>query len=97
MRGAGRSTTDRDARPEVTLVITDATAPRLLGMSARAFREAVVREGVPHARLGKRVVVHVDDLRALARAEAKDDSAPIVREATTAEEMLEELGFRRTA
>jgi len=50
-----------------TPVVTDSTAPLLLGMSPRQFREAVTRQRIPFVKLGQRTVVFVDDLHALAR------------------------------
>ena len=60
-------------------IVTDATAPALLGMSARAFREAVQRQRVPHVKLGARIIVLVEDLAALARRNV-DASASQLRE-----------------
>ncbi len=56
--------------------VTDLTAPAVIGLEARTFREFVGREHVPHARLGHRIVARVDDvLAALDRVarRAKDD------------------------
>ena len=58
---------DSEQTSITTPVVTDATAPLLLGMSPRQFREAVTRQRIPFMKLGKRTVVFVEDLHALAR------------------------------
>lgn len=108
---ANRSTTDErkgrpgrrpGARPEPALVapvVTDATAPALLGMSARAFRDAVARQRIPHVRIGARVVVLVADLGELARAPARDDASGVLPRDDDAEldvdAVLASVGRRR--
>ncbi len=67
---------DRDRQPSIMApVITDATAPALLGMSARQFREAVSRQRLPFIKLGQRTVVLVADLQRLAHANAPASEA----------------------
>lgn len=51
-------------------VVTDATAPELLGMSSRQFREAVTRQQLPYMKLGQRTVVFFADLQMLAHRNA---------------------------
>jgi len=51
-------------------VVTDATAPALLGMSPRQFRAAVTRQQVPYVKLGQRTVVFFSDLQVLAHQNA---------------------------
>jgi hypothetical protein len=60
----------RDPTLVIPPVITDATAPALLGMSARQFRDAVARQHLPFMKLGQRTVVLVADLQRLAHAKA---------------------------
>ncbi len=56
-----------DAEVSITApVVTDATAPELLGMSPRQFRDAVARQQIPYMKLGQRTVVFFADLQALA-------------------------------
>jgi hypothetical protein len=66
-------------RADLTLVIppviTDATAPALLGMSARQFRDAVARQRLPFVKLGQRTLVLVADLQRLAHANAPPSEA----------------------
>jgi hypothetical protein len=65
-------------------VITDATAPALLGMSARQFRDAVARQRIPFAKLGQRTVVLVADLERLAHRNAPhNDAQPEPRDRDT--------------
>lgn len=47
-------------------VVTDATAPALLGMSSRQFRDTVTRQHIPFMKLGQRTVVFFSDLQVLA-------------------------------
>jgi hypothetical protein len=43
--------------PIVPQTITDLTCPTAAGFEPRTFREVVAREGIPHARIGRRIVV----------------------------------------
>jgi hypothetical protein len=56
-------------------VVTDATAPALLGMSSRQFREAVTRQCVPYMKLGQRTIVFFEDLRRIAHRNASPSDA----------------------
>src|ERR1019366_3395809 len=47
----------RERTPIAAPIVTDATAPTLLGMSPRQFREAVARQRVPYMKLGQRMIV----------------------------------------
>jgi hypothetical protein len=51
-------------------VVTDATAPALLGMSPRQFWEAITRQRVPYMRLGQRTVVFFGNLQRQAHQNA---------------------------
>jgi hypothetical protein len=68
-------------------------------MTPRAFREAVVRQHVPHVRLGARVVVLVADLERLAHASVPAPSSgklPVnTQDPATIDDALAELGFTR--
>jgi hypothetical protein len=65
----------RDPTLVVPPVITDRTAPALLGMSARQFRDAVARQRLPFVKLGQRTVVLVADLERLAHNNARPSEA----------------------
>ena len=65
----------RDPTLVIPPVITDATAPALLGMSARQFRDAVARQRLPFMKLGQRTVVLVADLERLAHRNAPPNDA----------------------
>jgi hypothetical protein len=57
--------------------VSDRTAPAVLGLEPRTFREWVAREGIPAARIGKRVVVRLQDaLAALDRASGRAEGSP---------------------
>jgi hypothetical protein len=56
-------------------VVTDATAQALLGMSPRQFRTAVLRQHIPHMKLGRRIVVFFADLQVLAHQNASVSDA----------------------
>jgi hypothetical protein len=62
-------------RSITTPVVTDGTAPALLGMSPRQFREAVARQRVPYMKLGQRTVVFFADLQRLAHPNAAPSDA----------------------
>ena len=49
-------------RPLLTepVTFTDATAPAIVGLSARQLRLFVVRHAVPHCRSGRRMIIRVD-------------------------------------
>ena len=64
----------RDPTLVIPPVITDATAPALLGMSARQFRDAVARQRLPFMKLGQRTVVLVADLERLAHRNAPSNA-----------------------
>ena len=82
-------------------IISDAMAPTLLGMSSRSFKEAVKRQGIPHVRLGVRVLVMVADLARLANANASagnvEPAKAIVPSFQSVDDVLAQLGRRRTA
>ena len=58
------------------LAISDLTAPAQIGLEARPFREFLVREGVPHARIGQRVIARREDvLAAIDRLAEREQTA----------------------
>lgn len=78
--------------------MSDATAPQLIGMSPRAFRDAVRAQRIPHVRIGARVVVLVSDLARLARVHDDDGpelATPDDEHELDADDVLAELGLRR--
>ena len=110
---AVRKMSARNLRPRATaavpvqpLTVSDRTAPALVGLEPRAFRDLLEREHVPHARIGRRVVARVAFvLEAIDRlslevdattetASAADDEAD---DEPTADEILARLGRRRSA
>lgn len=101
----------RTLRPRATsalaiapLLVTDLTAPVAAGLEPRAFREFVVRAGIPHVRDGHRVIVRADVLLAaidrLARSGASaTESAPASsaeEDEPSADELLRRIGRFRT-
>lgn len=91
-------------RPPVTaapLVVSDATAYDLVGLTARQYRDLLGRHpDVPRAVVGRRLLVRADDLLALVdrlaatSAESACVAAP-KRQPETADEVLAELGYGR--
>ena len=78
------------------LVVSDATAPNLLGMTPRAFRDAVRSQDIPHVQLGARVVVLVEDLRELAHApKPPENVSGELPDDEDEGDLLEQLGRRR--
>jgi hypothetical protein len=83
----------------VPLTITDRTAPHVLGLEPRAFREFLVERSVPHVRLGRRVVARVDDvLEALGLAAVTTEAgelATVVDDESSADDVLARIGRKR--
>lgn len=81
------------------VTVTDRTCAAVVGLEPRAFREAVARLKIPHAMLGRRMVVRVADFLAaldrVAAASADKLPAPRVETLETAEGVLAELGLSR--
>jgi hypothetical protein len=79
--------------------VTDRTAPLVLGLEPRAYRELVSRLHVPHARIGRRVVARVDDVLAafdrIARADGAVEPEAPAADFDTADDVLRRLGRRR--
>lgn len=42
--------------------VTDRTAPLVLGLEPRVFRELVASRNIPHARVGHRIVARIEDV-----------------------------------
>ncbi len=88
-----------EALAAMPALVSDLTAPLLVGIEPRHFREFLSRERVPHARVGHRVIARmehvvaaIDRLAALTAAPRADDGG---ERAETADEILAELGMRR--
>lgn len=94
-----RATAELSVTP---VTVTDRTAPAVLGLEPRVYREYVIRHGVRHTMIGRRMVCRVSDvLDALDRAavdgattaaETVDEDAP-----SNVDALLERIGRRRTA
>jgi hypothetical protein len=90
----------------VPATVTDRSAPAVLGLEERAYRELVARERVPHALVGRRVVARVEDVLAaldrIARRQAgsevaDQDSEPAPSGRTTgADRILARIGRVRS-
>ncbi|HEV3189112.1 MAG TPA: hypothetical protein VGY54_01375 [Polyangiaceae bacterium] len=86
------------------VTVTDQSAPAIVGLEARQFREFLRAERVRHARLGKRVIARVDDvLEALDRVAGRQASGnePHVERRIedaepSADAILARLGYART-
>ncbi len=79
------------------VTITDRTAPLVLGLEPRAYRELVTRFRVPHARIGRRIVARVEDvLAAFDRiSRERDDAESDPADFETADDLLRLLGRTR--
>jgi hypothetical protein len=86
--------------------VTDRTCAAVTGLEPRAFCELVSREKIPHARIGRRVVVRLDDfLAAVARlssvaaidVEAADEGGEEEAQPEDADSFLRSIGRRRSA
>jgi hypothetical protein len=81
------------------VTVTDRTAPLVLGLEPRAYRELVTRWRVPHARIGRRVVARVEDvLAAFDRVSRERDDAGSTGDPAdfeTADDLLRLLGRAR--
>jgi hypothetical protein len=85
------------------VTVTDRTSALVLGIEPRAYRAFVVRERIPHARLGRRIVARIEDiLAALDRLAGKIEPpvAPFPDEEAeqpeTADAVLALLGRKRS-
>jgi hypothetical protein len=56
--------------------VTDRTAPIVLGLEPRTFRDLVTRHQIRHTRIGRRVVARVEDVLAMLDRLASEDGAP---------------------
>jgi hypothetical protein len=103
--------TARHLRPRATstlaiaaALVTDLTAPALLGLEAWQFRELVKAERIPHARLGQRVIAKVEDVvvaveqlgKRQSGAPANDDAPAPSTSGRTADGILARMGRVRT-
>jgi len=77
-----RATSALTLQPEY---VSHRTAPLVLGLEPRAFREWVAREHIPAVRIGKRLLVRLQDaLAVLDRASGRDASQPAPEEPASA-------------
>jgi len=87
------------AAPVASVCVTQDSAPLVLGMSSRRFREFVLRHHVKHVRDGKLVIVLLTDWTAaferLAAAEQPTPDNDAQNAPRSADEMLAELGYQR--
>jgi hypothetical protein len=98
----------RPLRPRATSTIalapatvTDRTAPLVLGLEPRVYRELVRAESIPHALVGRRLVCRVDDVLAaldlLAGATETTDEAEAPPPRRTGDRLLALIGRERAA
>lgn len=96
----------RKLRPRATSVlvvapiaVTDLTAPAVLGIEARPFREWLVAANVPHTRRGKRVIALVADVvAALERSsmgEPTEDGQDVHEAPRSVDALLARIGRQR--
>lgn len=88
-------------RPQVAtapIYISQHTAPAQGFKTEASFLAFVNASGVRHTRIGKTVMVDVDDLRAAIRGMASTEAAPVAvadDEPQSEAEVLARLGFRK--
>jgi hypothetical protein len=100
----------RELRPRATegltvavVTVTDLTAAIVLGFEPRPFREFLVRERVPHARVGRHVVARIEHvLVALDRLAARREEPAVAAtseadDEPTADKILARIGRVRGA
>jgi len=84
--------------------VTDRNCAAVLGLEGREFRDLLVREHVPHARRGQRVIARVEDVLLVVDrlASASSGPAPASTEPSTADDggpgvdgILARIGLRR--
>jgi hypothetical protein len=98
----------RPLRPRATAavsvappLVSDLTAPQLVGLDARPFRDFLRAERIPHAVLGRRVVARLEHvLAAVDRLAATGEAAPLDNAERgdaepTADAILARIGRRR--
>jgi len=82
------------------VMVSQLTALVVLGVTPRRFRELVLEHGIRHARLGKLVLVAVDDwLTAMAKLSTQPEAtqpATSTSTAPTVDDYLRRLGRVRT-
>jgi len=101
----------RHLRPRATsalavapALVTDLTAPVVVGLEAWQFRQLVKDEHIPHARVGQRVIAKVEDVvsaveelgRRQTGAPANDDAPAPATSGRTADGILARMGRVRT-
>jgi hypothetical protein len=86
------------------VAVTDRTAPAVLGLEPRVFRAFIASRRIPHARIGRRVVVCVSDvldaIDALATEQGHGTARPsrdLDANELTADEILARIGRVRSA
>ena len=84
--------------------VTDRTCAAVLGLEPRAYRAWLAAAGIPHARIGRRVVARVDDVLAAVTRLASTTTTNVVEhddddeaddQPETADDVLARLGLRR--
>lgn len=77
--------------------VSQRTALQVLGLTPRAFREAVIKHRIPCTRLGNQVLVRLEDWHAaMARIAAATTPEPDEGAVRTASQILASMGVRRT-
>lgn len=80
------------------LLVSDQSAPAVVGLDPRAFRELVRKNKIPHVVAGHRMLVRARDLVALVvRGEPVSASEPPDDDDLSADEILARSGYRRRA
>lgn len=83
------------------VTVTDRSAPAVLGLEPRVFRELVIKLGVRHSLIGRRMIANVADVLAALDREAVTGVSPMASEDNddepTVDSLLARIGRRRTA
>ena len=90
-----------DALNVTPATVSDRTCAAILGLEPRVFRDLLVREGIQHAKIGRRVVARLEHVLAeidrLATQATDATSAPVDDEQDEADNILAMLGRKRSA
>ena len=84
-----------DTTPVAAAYVTQRNSLAVLGLVSRAFREAVHKYRIPHTRLGKQVLVRIEDWHAAMSRIAKEGNPSEPAPYRTEKELLARWGVTK--